>query len=407
MTDANDKQAIIQDLLTRGVENVIPSDDELRDALQSDKVLNVYFGIDPTAVHIHLGHAFNLRKLQQLVELGHNVTFLIGDFTARVGDTSDKNDERPQLSPEQISQNVSTFQNQASKFLDFSKVKIAHNSEWLSKLTLQDVMETASEFSVNDFVSRELIRKRLDDGKRVGLIETLYPLMQGYDSYHLQTDLQLGATDQTFNMQAGRTLIKRRLDKESFVLASGYLPGTDGRKMSKSWGNAIWLDDTPEDVFGKVMRIADDLLEDYFVIGTNLPLDFIKEIMSQLEQGDRHPMEVKKQLARQITKELCGEEAVADAEAHFVSATQQKEATEDAPSVKLSDVSLTSGEELLDLLLKHGLVPSKSQGRRLFEQDAIRLNETSIAIDEQLDFNPGTNQIRVGKRRYLVVEYDS
>ena len=250
-------QAIIDDILTRGVANIIPSKKELEKALKSNKKLNIYLGIDPTATRIHLGHAFPLRKLQKLSELGHHVAFIIGDFTARVGDTSDKEGERPVLTPKEIKANFSTYKKQAEKFLDFSKIDIRYNSEWLSKLTLTEVIELLKHFSVGDFISRELIRKRIDSGKRVALQEMIYPVMQGYDSLHLKTDLQLGGTDQTFNMQAGRTLIKNIDKRPSFVLTNNFLTGTDGRKMSKSWGNAIWIEDKPKNVYGKIMSISD------------------------------------------------------------------------------------------------------------------------------------------------------
>src|SRR3989344_8225594 len=196
----------ISDLLTRGVANIIPGKSELEKLLHSGKKLNIYNGIDPTNVHVHLGNAFPLRKLQVLVDLGHNVTFLIGDFTALIGDTSDKDYERPVLTKGEIEENFSTYKEQAEKILDFSKVKVKHNSEWLAKLTYSQVFELKQQFSLNDFISRELIKKRLDEGKSVRLDETEYPIMQGYDSYFMDTDIQIGGTDQTFNMQAGRTL---------------------------------------------------------------------------------------------------------------------------------------------------------------------------------------------------------
>lgn len=210
----------IEELLERGVANIIPGREALEKALRSEKKLNVYLGIDPTATRIHLGHAVPLRQLQAFAELGHNVTFLIGDFTALIGDTSDKDSERPVLTAEQIEENFQTYKSQAEKILDFSKVHVRHNSEWLKKLNFEEIVKLCQQFSVGDFISRELIRKRLDSGKRVALHEVLYPVMQGYDSYFMDTDIQLGGTDQTFNMQAGRTLQKNLREKESFVMAN-------------------------------------------------------------------------------------------------------------------------------------------------------------------------------------------
>ena len=296
------KTELIESFLTRGVKNIIPSRKELEDLLYSDKKLNVYLGIDPTATRIHLGHAFPLRKLQILADLGHHVTFLIGDFTAKVGDTSDKETERPVLTDEQIMINFETYKRQAEKFLDFSQVELHHNSEWLSKLTFGDVLELTGHFSLNDFISRELIKKRLTEGKRVSLPEVLYPIMQGYDSYFMDTDIQLGGTDQTFNMQAGRTLNKDKRGKESFIMANGFLPGTDGRKMSKTWGNAIWIEDSPEEVYGKVMSVSDDVILTYYEMGTNIGKEVIDEAKKRLEGGE-NPMMLKRELAKIIVSD--------------------------------------------------------------------------------------------------------
>src|SRR5580704_6823927 len=242
----------IEELLTRGVANIVPGKKELEDKLKSGEKLNIYLGIDPTSTNIHLGHAVALRKLQAFSELGHHVTFLISDFTALIGDTSDKDTERPVLTSEEIQQNFQTYRNQAEKIIDFSKIRVVYNSEWLRKLSFEDIIKLTQHFSVGDFVGRELIRKRLSENKRVGLHEFLYPVMQGYDSYFMDTDIQIGGTDQTFNMQAGRALQKDIRKKQSFIMTNVILEGTDGRKMSKSWGNAIWLDDTAEDMYAKV-----------------------------------------------------------------------------------------------------------------------------------------------------------
>jgi tyrosyl-tRNA synthetase len=250
----------IDEILTRGVENIIPDKNKLRVLLESGKKLNIYLGIDPTATNIHVGHAVPLRKLQKFAELGHNVTFLIGDFTALIGDTSDKDSERPHLTREQIESNFQTYKRQAEKILDFDKITVKHNSDWLSKLSYAQIIELMQHFSAGEFFSRELIKKRLTEGKHVGLHEIMYPVMQGYDSYIMDTDIQLGGTDQTFNMQAGRILQKDIRNKESFIIANGFLMGTDGRKMSKTWNNAIWLTDEPNDMFGKVMSLKDELI---------------------------------------------------------------------------------------------------------------------------------------------------
>lgn len=314
----------VEEILTRGVANIIPGKDELKNKLKSGDKLNIYLGIDPTAPHIHLGHAVPLRKLQLLAEMGHNVTLLIGDFTALVGDTSDKESERPILTEEEIQQNLQTYKSQAEKILDFSKIQIRHNSEWLSSLTYKDVLKLKRHFSLNDFITRELIKKRLDQGKRIRFDETEYPVMQGYDSYYLDTDIQLGATDQTFNMQAGRTLQKALRNKESYIIANGYLDGTDGRKMSKSWGNAIWLDDSSTDMYAKVMAIKDDLIIQYFTLATSISSEDIQKIDEELKNGG-HPMQIKKKLAHQIVSELYSEEEATKAAQAFENVVQKDE----------------------------------------------------------------------------------
>ena len=296
-----------EELLTRGVANIIPDKDKLKKLLSSGKKLNIYLGIDPTATRIHLGHAVVLRKLNEFAKLGHNVSFLIGDFTALIGDTSDKDTERPVLTPQEVQENFKTYKKQAEKILDFSKIQIKYNSEWLSKLNFKDVLGLTMLFSAGDFISRELIRKRLDKGERVGLHEFLYPLMQGYDSYHMDTDIQIGGTDQTFNMQAGRTLQKLFRKKESFIISTEFLMGTDGRKMSKSWGNAVWLDDSPNDMYAKVMAISDAQIIEYIALATNWPL---KEKDLEFEyrlKTNENPINIKKDLAFEIVKELYNE----------------------------------------------------------------------------------------------------
>lgn len=396
------KADLISHVLERGTENIIPGKKELKKLLESGKTLSVYLGIDPTATKIHLGHAVPLRKLQKLALLGHKVHFLIGDFTALVGDTSDKDTERPVLTKEEIENNFQSYKQQASKVLDFDKVKVVHNSDWLSKLTFGDVLSLTMQFSLNDFISRELIRKRLDGGNRVGLAETMYPLMQGYDSFHLDTDIQLGGTDQTFNMQAGRYLIKRLKNKESFILANGFLPGTDGRKMSKTWNNAVWLDDAPEDMYGKIMSLKDELIPDYYKYATDESDQAIAEVEKALNSGG-NPLEIKKRLAATIVTELYDAKAASKAAKHFSKAVQQKKAPDNIEVIKISGQQI-SMEELIEKIVDLNLSPSKSQARRLHQQGGLYLNDAKIASDAKtLDLNSGENIIRVGKRKYFKI----
>jgi len=387
----------IDELLTRGVANIIPGKDELKKVLELGKKLNIYLGIDPTSTHIHLGHAVPLRKLQKLAELGHNVTFLIGDFTALVGDTSDKDSERPILTSEEIEKNFETYKKQAEKLVDFSKITIKKNSEWLSKLGYKEILQLTQKFSLNDFISRELIRKRLDEGKRVRLDETNYPLMQGYDSYFMDTDLQIGGTDQTFNMQAGRTLQKDLRKKESFVLATAFLEGTDGRKMSKSWGNAIWLDDDPNDMYTKVMAIVDSLIINYFILATNLPLSEIKDIESELKRGE-NPMPAKKQLAYQIVLELCGAEKAEEAQNAFQKIVQDKDIPIDVYTPKKFVLSIS--DVISDLATNH----NNSQTKRLIEQGGVSVNGKKINTEEANENVTEGMIIKIGKRKVIQIK---
>ncbi len=388
----------IEELLTRGVANIIPGKEELRKIFQSGKKLNVYLGIDPTATHIHLGHAVPLRQLQAFAGLGHHVTFLIGDFTALIGDTSDKDTERPVLTSEEINENFKTYKKQAEKILDFSKVKVRHNSEWLKNLSYEEIIKLSQQFSLNDFMSRELIRKRLDEGKRVALHEVQYPIMQGYDSYFMDTDVQLGGTDQTFNMQAGRTLQKLWRNKESFVVTNEFLTGTDGRKMSKSWGNAIWLDDAPEDMYAKVMAIKDDLIVQYFTLGTRVAMSEVEEIKKKLEAGE-HPMAIKKDLARIITTELHSAEDAQKAQENFEKTVQQDELPANIPVYMYTCVGET---DITSVMVDAGLAESKSEAKRLLEQGGVSVNSSKIN-QPTVSLSDG-DIIKVGKRHFIKIQ---
>ncbi len=391
------------DILTRGVENIIPNQEKLEQLLESGKKLNIYLGIDPTATNIHIGHAVPLRKLQALAEMGHHVTFLIGDFTALIGDTSDKDTERPVLTSEQIKQNFETYKKQAEKILDFDQVTVRFNSEWLQKLNFADIVKLTQHFSAGEFVGRELIKKRLAAGKKVGLHELLYPVMQGYDSYFMDTDIQLGGTDQTFNMQAGRVLQRDLQDKESFILANGFLAGTDGRKMSKSWGNAIWLTDTPDEMFGKVMSLNDDLIINYFTLSTCLSLDKIADI--ELRLKTENPMVLKKELAHQIVLELHSKKDADEAQANFEKTVQNKELPDEMGSVQ---ISAEKQMRLLDLLKLAVPEESSSNLKRLIEQGGVELlpaAERPTDLNAEVDTTK-VEVMKVGKRRYFKIKHD-
>ena len=383
----------IEEVLTRGVTNIIPDKKKLEEALHSKKKLNVYLGIDPTATRIHIGHGVPLRKLQEFVELGHKVTFLIGDFTALIGDSSDKGNERPILTYEQIQENFKTYKEQASKILDFSKVKVKFNSAWLKKLGFADVVKLCQHFSVGDFVGRELIKKRLSEGTKVGLHEFLYPVMQGYDSYFMDTDIQIGGADQTFNMQAGRTLQKDFRDRESFVLVTGYLEGTDGRKMSKSWGNAIWISDSPDEMFGKIMSLHDDLIVQYFKNAIKTSEEKIDEVEKRLKAGE-NPLILKKELGLALITELHSKEAAEKAQKSFEKTFQER-----SPEF---NIKVSAGENLIKTITPFTSRQSTSAAKELIRGGAVDVNG-KVATDGSVVVAAG-DKIKVGGRTFLLAK---
>ena len=283
----------MSELLTKSVTNVTPKD-LAEKKLKAGKPLKVYLGIDPTGSRLHVGHAVPLRKIKAFADEGHEVIFLIGSFTAMIGDPTDRDSMREVLTKEQIEENFKTYKEQASKVLDFSKIKIVYNHEWLEKLNFTDVVKLASNFTVQQMLERDMFENRMKDGKPIYMHEFFYPLMQGYDSVELDVDCEIGGNDQYFNMLAGRTLQSAMGKKEKFVVTTKLIEGTDGRKMSKTYNNCIYLDDEPNDMFGKVMRINDDLMETYFECCTDVSASEVKTILS----GE--PRAAKIQLAREI-----------------------------------------------------------------------------------------------------------
>lgn len=377
----------LNEVTTRGVTNIIPNKAKLEDLLKSGKKLNVYLGIDPTATRIHIGHAVPLRKLQEFVELGHNVTFLIGDFTALIGDTSDKDTERPVLTYKEIKENFKSYKKQASKIVDFSKVTVKFNSTWLSKLKFADIIKLAQEFSFGEFAGRELIKKRLIDKKRVGLHEALYPVMQGYDSYFMDTDIQIGGADQTFNMQAGRLLQSNLRNKESFVLVTGYLTGTDGRKMSKSWGNAIWLSDSADEIYGKTMSLPDNLIIEYLKNATNTKEDRIKEVERALK-GGVNPVELKKELAFILATELTSKRDAIKAKNNFEKSFKKKD-PEFSQEIKIKN-------SLAETIAPYTNLKSAGDAKRLIQQGGLTINGDSVT-DLNYKIKKG-DKIKIGKK---------
>lgn len=370
-------EKIIERILTKGVEQILPSVDALQKLLTSGKRVTIYQGFDPTADTLHIGHTVGMRKLEDFRKLGHQVYFLIGDFTARIGDPTDKSSARVKLSKEQIEENMKVYVEQASKILDiFNKenpVKVVYNSHWLEPLNFAEIIELASEFTVQQMLKRSMFQKRLEEDKPIYLHEFLYPLMQGYDSVMMDVDVEVGGNDQLFNMLAGRDLIFKKLKREKIVLTGKLLETTDGAKMGKSEGNMIKLSDSANDIFGKVMTFTDNQILIGFEILTSYDLDDIKKLETQMKNGE-NPMILKKLLAYEVTKDIKGEDEARKAQEYFEHIFQKRDLNTDIPVKKIE------GDEIgiIDLLLECNITNSKTQARRLIEQGAVYLDSNKI-----------------------------
>lgn len=378
-------ETVITSLLSRGVENVIPKELALK-KLRSGERLRVYLGIDPTGAKLHLGHSVPLRKLAQFSEMGHEVVFLVGSFTAMIGDPTGRDAMREPLTRAQIEENFRDYKRQASKVLDFSKVEIRYNHEWLERIDFAKIVELASKFTVQQMLQRDMFDKRLKEGKPVSLHEFLYPLMVGYDSVVLDVDCELGGSDQEFNVLAGRHLQSAYGKRDKFVLTTKLLEGTDGRKMSKTYNNAVYFDDAPADMFGKLMSVRDELVNTYFEVATDVPMQETIEM-----QAEMHPRDIKMRLAKEVVTRYHGKDAALRAELDWVKTFSEGGVPEDAPVVaggKLRDI--VSGVSMSELrrLVEQGAVASMVSGKKL------------QSIDEEVH----DDTLRIGKHRFLKVE---
>ncbi|HTX90140.1 MAG TPA: tyrosine--tRNA ligase [Anaerolineales bacterium] len=371
----------------------------LLDAEKEHRPLRVYCGYDPTSTDLHLGHTITMRKLRQFQDLGHEVTFLIGSYTALVGDPSDKNKARPILTQEQVAKNAETYAEQAFRVLDRTKTKIRYNGEWLSKLTLVDLIRLGQNFTVQQFLVRENFAKRLEAGEPIFIHETFYALMQGYDAVAMQTDVQVGGTDQLFNIiVAGRKLQEALGQKPLVGVICGILPGTDGvQRMSKSTGNVIPINTTAEDMYGKVMSVPDVALGKFARLATRwLPAE-IESLEKDVASGKLHPRDAKMRLSREIASIFYGEADAKAAEEAFVRLFQKKDVPDEMP-----DYSLQPGQTVLDVLVAAGLVTSKSEARRMLDQKGVRLDGEVLDKPDAAFPHPGV--LQVGKRHFVRVK---
>jgi tyrosyl-tRNA synthetase len=387
------KDSDLLDLLTRGVEEVIDKKNLERRLASGDK-LRIKLGIDPTSPNIHIGRAVVLWKLRALQDLGHQVIFIVGDFTGLIGDTSDKDSERPMLTEEQVKANMQTYLNQAFKILDAKKTETHYNSEWLKELGFMEISKMANLFGLHEFESREVISKRMKAGKRVSLRELMYPLMQGYDSVAVKADVELGGTDQRFNLLAGRTIQPLYSQVSQDIIMMDLLEGTDGRKMSSSWGNVINITDEPNNMFGKVMSIGDNLILRYFKLATKIPLEEIKVFKKQLEDG-ANPRDIKISLAEELTALYHSKKDAEKAKEEFKNVFSKKELPEDILEVENKDNILTT-------IVAAGIVSSNSEGKRLMKQKAVKVNDEIV---EEWEYKLKSGDIvKIGPRRFSKIK---
>jgi len=369
--------------------------ERLIQAEKNKRPLRIYCGYDPTKADLHLGHTVTMRKLRQFQDLGHHVIFLIGDFTALIGDPSDKDVTRPILTPQQVEENGRTYSEQAFRILDREKTEIRHNSEWLSKLGFADLIKIASNFTVQQFLSREKFKLRWEKGDPIYVHETFYAFMQGYDASMLDADVQVGGTDQFFNiMMAGRKVMTAMGKQPNIAITVEILPGTDGEvKMSKSLGNHIPISTTADDMYGKLMSIPDKAMPHYFRLVTRwTPLE-VETLEKEIKGGKVHPRDAKMKLAYEVTDTFYGKEQATQAQNDFIQKFQKKEIPDDIPSF-----NITVDQSLLDVIIAAEIAPSKSQAKRLFEQGGVSMDGEMVK-DWAISAHPGV--LQVGKRKFL------
>ncbi len=382
------------ELLTRNVEDVIVRTD-LEKKLRGSRKLRVKLGIDPTGPLIHLGYATVLWKLRDFQLLGHKIVLIIGDFTAQIGDTSDKTSQRPMLTAAEVKSNQKTYLNHIGKILDLNKTEVHHNSEWFGKIDLREFIQLASSFTIQQMIERENFANRIKANKPVGLHETLYPVLQGYDSIKVKADVEIGGTDQLFNILAGRKIQQQFDQVPQNVLTLPLLIGTDGRKMSKSWDNCIYITDKPIDMYGKVMALRDEFIPSYFKMATDMPMPQIEQIEADMARGD-NPRDTKAGLARRIVARYYDEPTSLAAEAAWNKQFRERQTPADVAVIQESSRKIPI---LLDILNDH-FVLSRSEARRILEQGGVRVDGRVVQTADFNGFHNGSI-IQLGKRRLV------
>jgi tyrosyl-tRNA synthetase len=382
------------EIIKRGAVQIISEEElkkKLQESIRTKRPLNIKAGFDPTAPDIHLGHTVLLRKMRQLQELGHRVIFLIGDFTAQIGDPTGRSEKRKQLSKEEILQNAATYKKQVSKVLDVNKLTIVFNSEWFEKMSALDILNLTTHATVSQILAREDFKQRLSKKEDISLSEFMYPVLQGYDSMKLEADIELGGTDQIFNLLMARDIQKDYGQVPQVIITMPLLEGTDGvQKMSKSFGNYIGINEPANEMFGKMMSISDDLMMKYYELLTDEELPAIKKM---------HPKEAKMKLAEAIVAEYHSQDAASQCRLEFERVFSQRELPQDIPTYKLS----SQKNNIIDILITSGLVKTKNEARRLIQQGAVFLDGVKIDKAETVINKEGI--LKAGKRRFLKLKF--
>jgi len=399
ITDAK----MIDELLSRGVEKIYPSASLLKKKLMTGEPIKLYCGYDPSAPSLHIGHAISFNKLSQFQKLGHKVVFLIGDFTGMIGDPTDKTAARKKLSREEVLKNSKEYQKQGASFLSFSgdnSAKLMYNSEWNDKLTFKDLIELSSNFTVQQMIQRDMFQERLKEEKPIYLHEFMYPLAQGYDSYAMDVDLEVGGNDQMFNMMRGRDLQKVLRNKEKFVMTLKLLADDSGKKMGKSEGNTVFLDEKANDMFGKVMSWSDGLIINAFELCTQVPMSEIKTMKQQMTNNEVNPRDLKMKLAYEIVKIFHDKSSAQVAQDYFINTFQKKEIPDEIVEIKIKG----KNRKIVDLLIEGSLVESKGEARRLIEQGGIKIDgEVIKEVNTEIDLKEGMI-IQRGKRQFIKIK---
>ncbi|MCF2936875.1 tyrosine--tRNA ligase [Paenibacillus alkaliterrae] len=397
------------EVIRRGVVEIVPEDDlkqKIANAVATGTPLKIKLGLDPSAPDIHVGHTVVLHKLRQFQELGHQVQLLIGDFTGRIGDPTGKSETRKQLTEEDVKRNADTYQKQIYKILDPEQTQLYYNSEWLAPLNFADVVNLAAKVTVARMMERDDFTKRYTTGLPISIHEFFYPLMQGYDSVALESDVELGGTDQKFNLLMGRTLQKEYGKPAQVTITTPLIEGLDGvNKMSKSLGNYIGIDEEPNQIYGKSMSIPDELMFKYYELATDLSNEQLTALKAGLEDGSVHPRDAKMRLAATFVRMYHGEEAANAAENHFITVFQQRTLPDDIEEVTVSPEELDNGQiRIVKLLTVLGLQPTSSEARRSVQQGAVRINEEKLTdIQAEVTLQDG-DVLQVGKRKFVKIK---